>query len=171
MGIRMKLLEVDLTLGTHRVIDVTEDVSMYLGGRGLANKLIWDNVPQGADPLGPDNVLHVGVGPITGLIGPKTILSFKSPLTGWGGRSAVSGYFGDEVVRAGYAAGMLVKGRASKPVYLYVWDDKVEIREASDLWGKWKMDTEVTIRDRLNEATGQTWRSFWRWGMSSCTKA
>ena len=90
--ITFSLLEVDLTNGTSRVVDVTEDVKKYLGGRGLANKLIWDLVPQGADPLGPENILHVGVGPLTGIMGTKTILSFKSPLTGWAGRSSVSGW-------------------------------------------------------------------------------
>jgi aldehyde:ferredoxin oxidoreductase len=151
----MRLLEVDLSAGTSRVLDVTNDVKKYLGGRGLANKLIWDLVPQGADALGPDNILHVGVGPLTGLMGTKTILSFKSPLTNWAGRSAVSGYFGEEIVKAQYNAGILIRGRASKPVYLFVHDDEVEIRDATDLWGKWKQETEVTIRDRLNRETGE----------------
>ena len=98
--IKFSLLEVDWTQETSRVVDVTEDVKKYLGARGLANKLIWDLVPQGADPLSPDNILHIGVGPLTGIIGTKVVLSFKSPLTGWVGRSAVSGYFGDEIMRA-----------------------------------------------------------------------
>lgn len=153
--IKFSLLEVDLTSGTSRVVDVTEEVKKYLGARGLANKLIWDMVPQGADPLGPDNILHIGVGPLTGLMGTKTVLSFKSPLTGWAGRSAVSGYFGEEIVKARYNAGILIKGRAKKPVYLYVYNDQVEIRDASDLWGKWKQETEVTLRDRLNHQTGE----------------
>ena len=153
--VKMKLLEVDLTTETHRVVDVTEDVMKYLGARGLANKLMWDMIPQGADPLGPDNILHVGVGPLTGLMGCKTILSFKSPLTGWAGRSAISGYLGDEIIRAQYTAGILIKGNAKKPVYLYVRDDKVEIRDASDLWGKWKLESEASIRDSLNQETGE----------------
>ncbi|MBM2824881.1 MAG: Formaldehyde:ferredoxin oxidoreductase [Dehalococcoidales bacterium] len=102
--ISFNLLEVDLTRGTSRIVDVTADVKRYLGARGLANKLIWEQVPQGADPLSPDNILHVGVGPTTGIIGDKTILSFKSPLTGWAGRSSVSGYIGDEIVKAQYNA-------------------------------------------------------------------
>ncbi len=153
--IKFNLLEVDLTHGTSRVVDVTEDVKKYLGARGLANKLIWDLVPPGADPLGPDNILHVGVGPLTGLIGDKTILSFISPLTGWAGRSAVAGDLGDEIGRAQYNTGILIKGKARKPVYLYVYDDKVEIRDAQDLWGMWKQKTEVTLRDRLNQETGE----------------
>jgi aldehyde:ferredoxin oxidoreductase len=89
--IKFSLLEVDLTSETSRVVDVTEEVKKYLGARGLGNKLIWDLVPQGADPFGLDNILHIGVGPLTGLMGTKTVISFKSPLTGWAGRSAVSG--------------------------------------------------------------------------------
>ena len=153
--VKFSLLEVDLTQETSRVIDVTQDVKKYLGGRGIANKLMWDQMPPGADPLGADNVLHIGVGPLTGLIGTKTILSFKSPLTGWAARSAVSGYVGEEIVKARYNAGILIKGRAKKPVYLYVYDDKVEIRDASDLWGMWKLETETTLRDRLNQDTGE----------------
>ena len=153
--IKCNMLEVDLTQGTSRVVDVTKDVEKYLGGRGLANKLIWDLVPQGTDPLSADNILHIGIGPMTGLAGTKTILSFISPLTGWVGKSATSGNFGDELARAQYNAGILVKGKASKPVYLYIYDDKVEIRDASDLWGKWKQKTEVTLQDRLNKETGE----------------
>ncbi len=152
---KFNMLEVDLTRETSRVVDVTEDVEKYLGARGLANKLMWDLVPQGIDPLDPDNILHIGVGPLTGIIGTKTILSFKSPLTGWAGRSAVSGYFGEEIIRAQYNAGILIKGKAKKPVYLYVYNDEVKILDASDLWGKWKQETEVAIRDRLNEQTGE----------------
>ncbi len=153
--IKMSMLEVDLTTRKSRVVDVTEDVKLYLGARGLANKLIWDLVPQGADALGPENILHIGVGPLTGLIGTKTILSFKSPLTGWAGRSSISGYFGEEILKAQYNAGILIRGKAEKPVYLYVYDDQVEVRDALELWGKWKQETEVTLRERLNNQTGE----------------
>src|SRR3990172_3333226 len=153
--IRFKLLEVDLTRGTSDLIDVTEDAEKYLGARGLANKLIRERGPPGADPLGADNILHVGVGPLTGLVGSKTILSFISPLTGWAGRSAVSGNIGDDIVRAQCNTGILIKGKASKPAYLYVYDDKIEIRDASDLWGTWKLKTEVMLRDRLQQETGE----------------
>lgn len=150
------ILEVDLTAGTSKKVDVTEDVKKHLGARGLANKLMWDLVPQGSDPLGPDNILHIGIGPLTGLIGTQTVLSFVSPLTGWDGRATTSGYVGEEIMRARYNAGIVLRGKADKPVYLYVYNDDVEIRDASDLWGKWKQETEVTIRDRLKEEPGQT---------------
>jgi aldehyde:ferredoxin oxidoreductase len=83
--ITFHLLEVDLTTEQSRVIDVTGDMKTYLGGCGLGNKLIWDLVPQGTDPLSPENILHMGVGPITGLVGTKVSCSFLSPLTGWAG--------------------------------------------------------------------------------------
>ncbi|MBI4285232.1 MAG: hypothetical protein HY670_04960 [Chloroflexi bacterium] len=153
--IKINLLEVDLTNRTSRVLDVTEDVKRYLGGKGIGNKLIWDLVPQGADPLGPQNVLHIGVGPLTGLFGTKTILSFVSPLTGWSGRSTVSGNIGDQIMRAQYNAGILLKGKADKPVYLYVYDDKVQVRDAPDLWGQWRQKSEVQLIDRLKRETGE----------------
>ena len=75
-------------------------------------------------------------------------------MAGWV-RSTVSGYFGEEIVKAQHNGGISIRGKAKKPVYLYIWDDKVEIRDASDLWGKWKQETEVTLRDRLNQQTGE----------------
>ncbi len=152
---RFNLLEVDLTQETSRVLDVTEDVTRYLGARGLGTKIMWDLTSRGVDPLGAENILHIGVGPMTGLIGTKVAISFISPLTNWAGRSCISGYVGDEIINAQYNAGILIKGKASKPVYLYIFDDKVEIRDASDLWGQWKQKTEVTLRNRLNQETGE----------------
>ncbi len=153
--IRFNLLEVNLSTGDSRVLDVTEDVKTYLGGNGLGNKLIWDLVPPGTDPFSPENVLHIGVGPITGLVGTKVSCSFISPLTGWAGEATVSGYLGDEIMRSGFNTGILIRGKASQPVYLMVYNDKVEIREASDLWGQYLVKTENTLRDRLYRETGQ----------------
>lgn len=153
--IKFNLLEVDLTAKSSRVIDVTDDVQVYLGGNGLGNRLIWDLVPQGTDPLSPENILHIGVGPITGLVGTKVSCSFLSPLTGWAGEASVSGYIGDEIMRTHYNAGILIRGRAENPVYLFIYNDQVEIRDATDLWGTYLVKTEHTIRDRLYHETGQ----------------
>jgi len=151
--IKYNLLEVDLTTKTSRVIDVTDDVLAYLGGNGLGNKLIWDLVPRGTDPLSPNNILYIGVGPITGLVGTKVSCSFLSPLTGWAGEATISGYIGDEIVRTHYNAGILIRGRAESPVYLFIYNDQVEVRDASVLWGKYLVKTENTIRDRLYQET------------------
>jgi aldehyde:ferredoxin oxidoreductase len=153
--VRFKLLEVDLTRKSSRTLDVTEDVKRYLGGNGLGNELIWKLVPQNCDPLGPDNILHIGVGPVTGLIGCKVSCSFKSPLTGWAGEATVSGYLGDEIMRTNYNAGILVRGKADRPSYLFIYDDKVEVRDASDLWGQYLLNTENTLRQRLYQETGE----------------
>jgi aldehyde:ferredoxin oxidoreductase len=153
--IRFSLLEVDLTAGKSKVLDVTDDVKTYLGGCGLGNKLVWDLVPQGTDPLSPGNILHIGVGPITGLVGTKVSCSFLSPLTGWAGEASISGCIGDEIMKANYNAGILVRGKAARPVYIFVYNDRVEIRDASDLWGKYLVKTETTLRDRLYRETGQ----------------
>ena len=152
---RFNMLEVNLTTGNNRVIDVTEDVEKYLGGNGLGNKLVWDLVPKGTDPISPDNILHIGVGPITGLVGCKTSCSFLSPLTGWAGEASISGYIGDEIMRTGFNAGILIRGKADKPSYLYVNNNKVEIRDASGLWGQYMVKTENSLRGKLYEETGK----------------
>jgi aldehyde:ferredoxin oxidoreductase len=151
---KFNLLEVDLTAESSRVIDVTEKIQIYLGGNGLGNRLIWDLVPRGTDPLSPENILHIGVGPITGLVGTKVSCSFLSPLTGWAGEASVSGYLGDEIMRGHYNAGILIRGRAENPVYLLIHNDQVEIRDASDLWGEYLVKTENMIRRRLYRETG-----------------
>ena len=152
--IRFNLLEVDLKTRSSRVIDVTDDVRLYLGGSGIGSKLVWDLVPRGTDALSPDNILHIGVGPITGLVGTKVSCSFLSPLTNWAGEATVSGYLGDEIMRTHYNAGILIRGRADNPVYLFIYNDRVEVRDAADLWGKYLVTTENTIRDRLYHETG-----------------
>ncbi|MCR4394591.1 MAG: hypothetical protein NUV31_09510, partial [Dehalococcoidales bacterium] len=149
-----KLLEVDLTTEKSRVLDVTDKVKGYLGGSGLGSRLVWDLVPHGTNPLSPDNILHIGVGPITGLVGTKVSCSFLSPLTGWSGEATISGCLGDELMRANYNAGILIRGKASHPVYLFVFNDRVEIRDATDLWGQYLLKTENTLRQRLYAETG-----------------
>jgi aldehyde:ferredoxin oxidoreductase len=131
--ITFNLLEVDLTTGKSKVTDVTGDMKLFLGGCGLGNKLIWDKVPQGTDPLSSDNIIHIGIGPITGLVGTKVSCTFLSPLTGWAGEASISGVLGDEIMRTGYNAGILIRGKAEAPVYLFVYNDRVEVRSSADL--------------------------------------
>jgi aldehyde:ferredoxin oxidoreductase len=149
------MLEVDLTNMTSKKVDVTTDVKIYSAARGLANKLIWDMVPQGTDLLGPQQILHLGVGPLTGLLGGHVCCSHISPLTGWVNRALSGGTLGAEMLDAGYNCGILLKGKADKPVYLYVYDDKVEIRDASDLWGLTTTKTNARLQDRLFKETGE----------------
>ena len=78
-GINFKLLEVDLDTGKNRVLDVTDDVGKFLGGSGLGAKLVWDLVPPGADPLGPQNILHVGVGPAVQIAAAAAVDALQLP--------------------------------------------------------------------------------------------
>ncbi|MCL2669827.1 MAG: aldehyde ferredoxin oxidoreductase, partial [Syntrophaceae bacterium] len=103
-----RLLEVNLSTGQKKVVDVTEDIRRYLGGRGLGAKLLWEKVPRGADPLDDENILYFGVGPATGFFGSITNVSAKSPLTFLRGQSNLNGQFGVELIYAGYKAGLLL---------------------------------------------------------------
>jgi aldehyde:ferredoxin oxidoreductase len=146
-----RLLEIDLTHKKSQVLDVTEDVRKYLGGRGLGSKLLWDRVPARVDPLSPENILYFGVGPITGFFGSVTNVSAKSPLTLLRGQSNMNGRFGVELIYAGYNAGLLITGKSDKPVYIYIKDDKVEIRDASHLWGMMQVEAQYALKQEIRK--------------------
>ena len=148
---KFNLLEINLTTGETKVVDVTQDFRHYLGGRGFGARLMWERVPQGADPLGEENILYVGVGPITGFLGAVTNLSAKSPLTLRGGTSNMNGHFGVEMIYAGYNAGILLTGKSPKPVYLYIKDGRVEIRDACHLWGRFNVASQQALHRELRE--------------------
>ena len=149
--LKFQMLEVDLTTERIGTVDVTDEIRQFVGGRGLGAKLLWDRVPQGADPLGPDNILYFGVGPITGFLGSVMNVSAKSPLTLLRGESNMNGHFGLELIYAGYNGGLLVTGKAKRPVYLYIKDDKVEIRDAAHLWGKLQLETQYALKQEVRQ--------------------
>jgi len=148
---KFNLLEIDLTTGRSQVQDVTEEVRRFLGGRGLGAKLLWDRVPPGADPLSPENVLYLGIGPLSGIFGSVVNVSAKSPLTLLRGQSNMNGHFGVEMAYAGYNAGILLTGKAPKPVYIYIKDDQVELRDASHLWGRLNVEAQQALRQELRK--------------------
>ena len=86
--IEIKMLEVNLTNEKSKVVDITGDAKKHIGGSGLGSKLLWERIPKGADPLGPDNILYVGVGPMTSLVGTKVSHVFKSPQSEWFGEAS-----------------------------------------------------------------------------------
>ena len=148
---KFQLLEINLSTKEKKVVDVSQDIRQYLGGRGYGAKLMWDRVPQGADPLGEENILYIGVGPITGFLGAVTSFNAKSPLTLRGGTSHMNGHFGVELIYAGYNAGILLTGKSPKPVYLYIKNDDVEIRDAAHLWGKMNLAAQQTLHRELRK--------------------
>lgn len=148
---KYNLLEINLTTGEKQIHDVSPDMRKYLGGRGLGAKLMWEHVPQDADPLGPENILFFGVGPVTGFMGSVTNVGAKSPLTLRTGTSNMNGHFGVELIHAGYNGGLLLTGKAPKPSYVFIKDQTVEIRDAAHLWGKYNVATQQAIRQELRQ--------------------
>jgi aldehyde:ferredoxin oxidoreductase len=148
---KFNMLEINLSTGEKKTIDVSEDMRKFTGGRGLGAKIVWDRVPAGTDPLSPENVLWFGVGPVTGLMGSITNVCALSPLTLRQGISNMNGHFGIEMIYAGWNGGVLLTGKASKPVYIYIKNDDVEIRDASHLWGRLNPDNQETLREELKK--------------------
>lgn len=127
------------------------DAKKYLGGRGLAAKILFDELQPGIDPFGPHNKLVYAAGPLaaTGFpLNSRWIVAAKSPLTGIWGEATCGGSFAVQLRQAGCDA-LVVEGRADSPVYINIFDDDVEIKDASKLWGKMTLETEVAIASDL----------------------
>ncbi|KON27674.1 aldehyde:ferredoxin oxidoreductase [miscellaneous Crenarchaeota group archaeon SMTZ1-55] len=144
-GYAGKWLDVDLTQETIDEITFPEKtLRQYIGGRGLAAKVLWDRLGTqwaDVDPLGPQNVLTILTGPLTAIHpGTRICVSGKSPISNGVVGSTASSEFAAELKCAGYD-GLLISGKASSPVYLLVTDDGAEIRDAAHLWGKVAEDT------------------------------
>src|SRR5262245_20622035 len=147
-----KLLRVNLTTGTSRIEDIPEQwLREYIGGRGVADRYLWEEMIPRVDPLSPDNKLIFATGPLTGTpvsCGARYMVVTKGPLTNAITTSNSGGHWGPELRFAGYDL-LLLEGRAPKPVYLFIYDDLVQIREAAAFWGKTTSETEDGIRDEL----------------------
>ncbi len=147
-----KLLRVNLTTGTHRVEDIPEPwLREYIGGRGLADRYLWEEMDPRTDPLSPENRLIFATGPLTGTptsCGARYMVVTKGPLTGAITTSNSGGHWGPELKFAGYDL-LLLEGKAPRPVYLFIYDDVVQLRDASAFWGKTTSQTEDGIRDAL----------------------
>ncbi len=131
-----------------------ELASQYIGCRGYNTALLWEMVPKGADPLGPENVLIFGTGPLTGTAAPSSgriSVTTKSPSTNLYLKTNVGGAWGGEFRFAGYSY-VVFTGKANSPVYLYIKNDKVEIRDARHLWGKDVRATEHILQHELNDS-------------------
>lgn len=134
-----KLLRVNLTNETLKTEPLNmNEAKFYAGGRGLGLRLYMNEVDPKVDALGPDNKLIIMTGPLTGTLaaysGMYAAVS-KSPLTGAIGAYSSGGHFGPELKFAGYD-GIIIEGKAKKPLYLYINDDRFELRDASNIWGK-----------------------------------
>jgi len=148
------ILWIDLTDLTVRKEPLDMDLARnYLGGMGMNGRLAYDLIRPGIEPLSPDNVLLYSVGPLVGTTIPGMVrmnIAAKSPLTGFIGLSGSGNSIGAMLKYAGYDQ-LVIMGRAEKPVYLVITDDKVEIRDAGELWGKDILQATDEIRERLGE--------------------
>ncbi|MCJ7604807.1 MAG: hypothetical protein MUO19_02085 [Dehalococcoidales bacterium] len=148
-GYMGKLLFVDLTSGTIREESPDETFYRnYVGGYGIGARILYDRMKAGVDPLGPDNILGMVTGPLTGspaIGGARYQAVGKSPLTGGWGDANSGGFFGPSLKFAGYD-GVFFTGIADKPVYLLIEDGRAEIKDASHLWGKETYETEDTLQ-------------------------
>ncbi len=145
-----KMLNVRLNAGTVEAEQVPEKTYReYLGGYGIGARMIFDRVPAGADPLGPDNVLGLFPGLLTGtpFFGIRYQAVAKSPKTGGWGDANAGGDFGPFLKNAGWD-GIMLYERANSPVYIYIEDEKAEIRDASDLWGMGAIEVEAKLKER-----------------------
>jgi aldehyde:ferredoxin oxidoreductase len=144
-----KLLRVDLTHGRVRTEAVREDwARAFAGGRGIAARYLVEEVDAGVDALGPDNKLIFATGPLTGTnasCGARYMVVTKGPLTGAMTTSNSGGLWGAELKFAGYDM-IILEGRAPEPVYLWISDDRVELRPAEHLWGRGVFETDEQIR-------------------------
>ena len=149
-----KILKVDLTEGKTEVLEPDEQLYRdYLGGSGLAARLFFDMGACDADPLGADNPLFVMHGPLSGTTLPgcsRLEVCARSPLTGIWGESSMGGHVSPQFRGTGYD-GIVITGASSKPVYLWITDKAVEIRDASGLWGKDTFETEDALREELGD--------------------
>jgi len=152
-GYADRIAWVDLTEGKTEYKPVPEDLARkYIGGRGLGVKFVFDNGPD-VDPLSPDNILCFMNGPLTGseanMSGRMAVVT-KSPLTGTITDSHHGGWSAARLRWAGFD-GLVFKGKAEKPVYAYVSDGTLELRDASEVWGKGVHDTVKHFREKYGE--------------------
>jgi aldehyde:ferredoxin oxidoreductase len=166
LGYAGKFLEVNLSTGEVKETRFNEVLRDYIGGRGLAAKILWDRLGskwEAIDTLGPENILLFLTGPLTGFFpGGRICVSGKSPQSNGVVGSTVAGEFGVELKCAGYD-GIIVTGEAEKPVYLFVKDSDVEIRDASHVWGKDAKQTVAILTKECRELLNKRFSKKGEW--------
>ena len=151
-------LEVDLTRGNvERVATDPRLTELHLGGLGTNARIFWDRVAPEVEPFSPENLLVFGTGLLTATPAPgcnRTVVSTVSPQTRLFAFSMMGGFWGPELKHAGYDK-VVIRGRSPKLVYLWIHDDRVEVRDASHFRGLGTLETAELIRQELNDPTAQ----------------
>src|SRR5712691_5564300 len=147
-----KTLRVNLTQGAIQVEDIPRQwLEEYVGGRGLADRYLYEEMDPAVDPFAPENKLIFATGPLTGTAAPcgaRYMVVTKGALTNAITTSNAGGHWGPELKFAGYDL-VILEGAAPKPSYLFIYDDHVEIRDAEAYWGKTVAHTEDGLRKEL----------------------
>lgn len=153
-GYKDCVLRVDLTRGNIGKEPLNRDyIKKYMGGEGYGIALMWDEMPHNIEPLSPENILSFNAGPMTGTPTPsasRMSICFLSPLSNTIGASSVGSHFGAELKFAGYDS-IVFKGKAENPIYLYIDNDKVELRDATRFWGLNTRETTEAIQEELGK--------------------
>jgi len=154
------ILDIDLTAGTieKKPLDL-KFARAYLGGRGFNSRILYDEFdPAEEDPFSPGNVICISSGVLGGTLAPSsgrmTISVGRSPLTDVFADGNAGGHFGPELKFAGYDS-IILRGAASQPVYISIFDDEVEIRDARHIWGKDTQETDQILRDEIGDQDAQ----------------
>ncbi len=153
-GYNGKLLRVNLTEKRSSVEEIPEKIARdYIGGRGFVARYLWDEIRPGTDPLSPENKIVIATGPLSGVFLPssgKIEFGTKSPHTGGYADSNMGGHLSSELKLAGYDM-VIIEGKSEKPVFLFIDDDRVEIRDASAYWGMGALSSEKKLKEDLGE--------------------
>lgn len=152
-GYAGRILRVDLTTGKIEVESLDEVARKYIGGSGLCAKILWDETTADTDPFSPENPMVFMTGPFSGtsvLFSSKVRVATISPLTGILGEALAGGHWGAELKHAGFE-GIVVKGKARNPVYLWIKDGDVKLMNADHVWGKDTYATDEIIRKETDE--------------------
>ncbi|MCE7747227.1 MAG: aldehyde ferredoxin oxidoreductase, partial [Candidatus Heimdallarchaeota archaeon] len=149
-----KLLRINLSDKTVSTEEIPESVVYdYIGGTGFITYYLHKELEPNIDPLSPENKIIIAPGPLQGSkipVSGRYAIGTKSPLTGLYLDSNAGGFFGPEIRFTGYDL-IIIEGKSSKPVYISIKDQKVEIKDATDLWGYFVYETEVLIRELERE--------------------
>jgi len=154
MSLNRKIAYINLTTGEIETKPVPARMrELFLGGRGLDAYLMYNHIEPGIDPLGPDNVAFVSAGVLVGTLASasaRTHIAGKSPLTGFLGSTNMGGFFAPELRWAGFDH-LVIKGRAERPVYLWIHNGEIEIRDAGSIWGRTVRESQQAIRKELGD--------------------
>ncbi|MFO8089643.1 MAG: aldehyde ferredoxin oxidoreductase family protein [Desulfatiglandaceae bacterium] len=154
MALNRKIAYINLSTGDVRTAPIPLDIRRkFLGGRGLDAYLLLNHTEKGADPLGPDNTLIVSAGFLTATCASATARTHfmaKSPLTGLLGSANMGGFFAPELAWAGFHH-LVIKGKAEKPVYIWIHNGEIEIRDATGIWGKSVTEAQWAIRREMED--------------------